>query len=117
MNSRGKGIVLSYGYLIINMLCGVFLSSYLISELGDTEYGIYQTISSFANYLVMLEFGTGTIMTRNISMCRGSGESKLKINENISILPYLVVFLDNKLQNKQNCKYISGKRNTLSLTS
>ena len=86
MNSRGKGIVLSYGYLIINMLCGVFLSSYLISELGDTEYGIYQTISSFANYLVMLEFGTGTIMTRNISMCRGSGESKLKINENISTI-------------------------------
>lgn len=99
MNPRGKGIVLSYGYLLINMLCGVFLSSYLITKLGDTEYGVYQTISSFANYLVMLEFGTGTIMTRNISVCRGTGESKMKINQNVStiwtvtnILALLIVF-------------------------
>ncbi len=86
MKSRNKGIFLSYGYLLINMLCGLFLSSYLISQLGDTEFGIYQTISSFANYLVMLEFGTGTVMTRNISMCRGSNESKKRINENISTI-------------------------------
>lgn len=86
MKSRNKGIILSYGYLLINMLCGLFLSSYLISELGDTEYGIYQTISSFANYLVLLEFGTGTVMTRNISMCRGNNDSIIKINENISTI-------------------------------
>lgn len=86
MKTRSKGIVLSYIYLIVNMLCGLFLSSYLIKSLGDTEYGIYQTISSFANYLVLLEFGTGTVMTRNISMCRGINESKKKINENVSTI-------------------------------
>ena len=86
MKSRNTGIILSYGHLLINMLCGLFLSSYLLSMLGDTEYGIYQTISSFANCLVMLEFGTGTVMTRNISMCRGSNESMVKINENISTI-------------------------------
>jgi O-antigen/teichoic acid export membrane protein len=86
MKSRSKGIALSYVYLIINMLCGLFLSSYLIKQLGKTEYGVYQTIASFANYLVLLEFGTGTVMTRNISVWRGTSESKHKLNENVSTI-------------------------------
>ena len=81
MKSRSKGIVLSYVHLIVNMVCGLFLSSYLIKKLGDTEYGVYQTISSFANYLILLEFGTGTVMTQTISACRGKNYSKQKINE------------------------------------
>ena len=76
LNTRSSGITLSYVYNILNMICGVFLSSFLIKSLGGTEYGIYQTISSFANYLVLLEFGVGTVMTRNISGCRGQNSGK-----------------------------------------
>ncbi len=86
MKSRSKGIALSYVYLILNMVSGLFLSSYLINSLGETEYGIYKTVASFVNYLILLEFGTGTVMTRNISMCRGSGKSREKINEHISTI-------------------------------
>ena len=86
MKSRSKGIALSYIYLIINMVCGLFLSSYLIRVLGETEYGVYKTIASFANYLILLEFGTGTVMTRNVSMCRGVGDSKERINQNVSTI-------------------------------
>ncbi len=86
MKSRSKGIAFSYIYLIINMVCGLFLSSYLIKTLGETEYGIYKTVASFANYLILLEFGTGTVMTRNVSMCRGTGESKETINKNVSTI-------------------------------
>lgn len=86
LNSRGSGIALSYVYTLLNMLCGVFLSSFLIRILGKTEYGVYQTISSFATYLVLLEFGTGTVMTRNIAACRGRNASQEEIDKNISTL-------------------------------
>mgnify|MGYP000968923646 FL=1 len=75
MKKRNIGITLSYIYVFLNAVCGLIMSSFLLRTLGDTEYGIYQTIGSFANYLVMFEFGTGTIMTRNISLCRGDRKS------------------------------------------
>ncbi len=84
VGNRNTGIILSYAYTLLNMLCGLFLSSFLLRTLGDTEYGIYQTISSFASYLVLLEFGTGTIMTRNIASCRGKCLGREEIDKNVS---------------------------------
>lgn len=92
-NDRGKGIVLSYLNTLLNMICGVFLSSYLIRSLGGTEYGVYQTISSFANYLVLFEFGTGTVMTRNIAVCRSKKSCDGEIKRNISTIWTVTVFL------------------------
>ncbi len=67
---------ISYMSTFANMVCGLFLSSFLLRALGDTDYGLYQTVSSFATYLVLLEFGTGTVMTRNISVCLNQGDDK-----------------------------------------
>ena len=89
---RGVGITLSYIYTFLNMVCGLLLSSYLIKQLGDTEYGLYQTVSAFATYLVMLEFGIGTVMSRNISLCRGKGETD-KIKNNVSTLWFTAIAL------------------------
>ena len=69
MKSRNRGIAMAYASTGLKMVLSLFLSSFLLRRLGDTDYGIYQTIASFANYLVLLEFGTGTVMTRNISLC------------------------------------------------
>ena len=84
MEARNKGILWSYAYTIANMMCGLFMSAYLIRLLGDTEYGIYQTITSFVNCLVMLEFGTGAVLTKNIVLCRRRNSSKEEIDRNIS---------------------------------
>lgn len=62
-------MIISYLNTAFNMVSGLVLSSFLLKALGDTEYGLYQTVSSFSSYLVLLEFGTGTVMTRNISIC------------------------------------------------
>lgn len=85
-NSRGMGISLSYVNTFFNMVTGLFLSAFFLRFLGDTEYGVYQTVSSFANYLVLLEFGTGTIMSRNIAICRARNASKEEIEKNISTI-------------------------------
>lgn len=84
MHTRSKGIIISYLKIAVNMVCGLVLSSALLRMLGDTEYGIYQTIAAFANYLALLEFGVGTVMIRNISMCRGRNAPQEEIQRNIS---------------------------------
>lgn len=93
MKKRSLGLVLSYTNTFLNMIIGLFLSAFLLRQLGDTEYGIYQTISSFANYLVLLEFGTGTAMARNLSVCRSKGETQLQIEKNISTVWSITNFL------------------------
>ncbi|MCD7813594.1 MAG: oligosaccharide flippase family protein [Lachnospiraceae bacterium] len=86
MKSRRAGIILSYTNTFLNMLVGLFLSSFLLRMLGDTEYGVYQTMASFANYLVLLEFGTGTVMTRNLSVCRSNDADEVEINKNAATI-------------------------------
>lgn len=73
---RSIGVLISYCSTVAGMVCGLILSSFLLRALGDVDYGLYQTISSFANYLVLLQFGTGTVMTRNISVCLNQKDLK-----------------------------------------
>lgn len=86
MKNRNIGIALSYANTFLNMIIGLFMSTFLLRTLGDTDYGIYQTVSSFVNYLVLLEFGTGTIMVRNISLCRSKNASGEELERNISTI-------------------------------
>lgn len=74
------------------MICGLFLSSFLLRSLGDSEYGLYQTVAAFATYLVLLEFGTGTVMSRNISVCKVHGK-KEDLERNISTIWFITVAL------------------------
>ena len=74
------------------MVFGLVLSSFLLRRLGDAEYGLYQTVSAFATYLVMLEFGTGTVMSRNIAVCRSRNEEE-KIKKHTATIWYINIFL------------------------
>ena len=73
---RSVGIAVSYLHTLVNVASSLILASFLLAKLGDTEYGLYQTVSSFVNYLVLFEFGVGTVMTRNISVCRSRNETE-----------------------------------------
>lgn len=93
---RNLGIFFSYISVAVTMVTGLVLSSFLLKTLGDVEYGLYQTISSFANYLVLLEFGTGTVMTRNISVCMSKSDDlnrKENINKNYSTVFFISIVL------------------------
>ena len=93
MKSRNQGVALSYVNVVLNMVIGFFLSSFFVRTLGDTEYGLYQMVTSFASYLILLEFGTGTAMTRNISKCRAQNADKQEIQKNISTIWTISLFL------------------------
>ncbi len=92
MNNRKTGIALSYGYTILNMLSGLFLSSFLLRCLGDFEYGLYQTVSAFVSYLVILEFGTGTVMCRNLLLARKANDEE-RIKRVTSTMFYITAVL------------------------
>ena len=92
MKKRGLGIFLSYGYTFLNMVSSLFISSFLLRNLGDTEYGLYQTVSAFSIYLVMLEFGTNSVMSRNIARYRAENNEE-KIRNSISTIWFITVFL------------------------
>ena len=93
MQKRAMGIALSYGKVVVNLVCGLALSTVLVRTLGDTEYGVYQTVAAFANCLVLLEFGMGTVMLRNLSVCRASGGGTIEMQRQVSTLWMLSLML------------------------
>ncbi|MDN6729311.1 MAG: oligosaccharide flippase family protein [Alkalibacterium sp.] len=71
MKSQKKsGIAISYLTLFINSFYGIFFTPFLISSLGAAEYGLYQLVHSFAGYLVILNFGTGAVVSRYVALYR-----------------------------------------------
>lgn len=91
--ARNAGISLSYIYFVLNTVIGIFMSAFIIRAVGKTDYGVYQSMSAFVSYLVLLEFGTGTIMARNISLCKKDGTDNQDIQKNISTIWSLTVIL------------------------
>ena len=91
MKSRNIGLIISYIYFICNTILGILISSFIVRKIGKTDYGVYQTVSSFAAYLVLLEFGTGTVMARNIAL--SSKENTDEINKNVSTVWLLTIIL------------------------
>lgn len=79
-NEKKYGMFLSYIHIIVYSLTNIVLTPFLISHLGVTEYGIYQLISSFAGYLVIMNFGTGTVMTRYVALYLGKHDKNGEAN-------------------------------------
>ena len=79
-SQRKTGMLLSYSSSLLLAAVNIFLTPFLIRSLGQVEYGIYQSMASFAGYLVLMNFGTGTVMTRYVSMYLGKGDKKNERN-------------------------------------
>ncbi len=61
------GALLSYLLVIINSLYGFLIIPYILSSLGDAEYGVYKTISSLSSALMVLDLGLGGTAMRYIA--------------------------------------------------
>ena len=75
-SQRKTGMLLSYSSSLLLAAVNIFLTPFLIRSLGEAEYGIYQSMASFAGYLVLINFGTGTVMARYVSMYLGKKDKK-----------------------------------------
>ena len=93
LKNKKIGILLSYIFFALSAVIGIFISSFAIKSVGNDDYGVYQSMIAFVEYLVLLEFGIGTIMSRNISILKKDGTEEEKIRRNIATLWTLTLFL------------------------
>lgn len=77
---KKSGVIISYITLFTQTLSGIFLAPFLINNLGAAEYGLYQLVHSFAGYLIILNFGTGTVITRYVAKYRAEKDDKSQSN-------------------------------------
>ena len=64
------GMILSYALIVFNTLYGLFITPYIIGQLGTSEYGVYKTISSLSASLMVLDLGIGSTVMRFVAKYR-----------------------------------------------
>jgi O-antigen/teichoic acid export membrane protein len=67
INQLKAGVVLSYVSQGINILSGLLYTPIMLRLLGQSEYGLYQFVSSVISYLGLLSFGFGSSYIRYYS--------------------------------------------------
>lgn len=70
------GVILSYVLIVLNTVYGLFITPYMISCLGDAEYGVYKTIASLTSSMMVLDLGIGSTVMRYVAKYKATGEEK-----------------------------------------
>ena len=68
------GAVLSYILVALNACYGLFLTPFILGQIGEAAYGVYKTVSSFTSALMVLDLGLGGTMMRYIAKYRADKE-------------------------------------------
>lgn len=73
MNQRSIGVVIHYLTLALNVIIGVLYTPFMISKLGDSQYGVYALANSLISFVTLLDLGFGQTLVRYISRARVTG--------------------------------------------
>ena len=65
--SRKTGVLLSYALMIVQMMSTMLFTPFLISRLGQAEYGVYSLMLSLTTSFTLLDLGVGTSVVRYMS--------------------------------------------------
>ncbi|MBQ3475395.1 MAG: oligosaccharide flippase family protein [Bacilli bacterium] len=71
---RKFGAILSYISIIVSTLVQLLFTPFLISKLGQSEYGLYSLISSIIGYLTVLDLGFGNAIIVHTAKYRAEGK-------------------------------------------
>ncbi|MBQ9413553.1 MAG: DUF4234 domain-containing protein [Clostridia bacterium] len=72
--NRKVGVILSYVLMIFEVLSTLLLTPFIISTLGDAEYGVYKLSASIVAYLLLLDLGVGNAVTRYVAKYRAAND-------------------------------------------
>lgn len=91
-NQRNVGIMMSYLLLILDTLVSIIYTPILLKNLGDSQYGLYQLMTSMVNYLAIMDLGLGSTITRYVVKYRTENDKKSESNFlAISLIVYGVI--------------------------
>lgn len=92
MSQLKKGAILSYITIFLTNGIGLLLTPYMISKLGDSEYGLYTLIGSLVGYISVLDFGLNNSIVRFVSKFKAQNDRKGEENFlATTMLIYLVI--------------------------
>lgn len=74
--SRKIGVMLSYVFMIFEVLSTLLLTPFIIRTLGQAEYGVYKLAASINAYLMLLDLGVGNAIIRYISKFRATKDKE-----------------------------------------
>ena len=64
INQVKYGAILSYLLIVANSIQGLFMAPYILSQVGDGNYGVYKTIAAFSATIMVMDLGIGTTVMR-----------------------------------------------------
>ena len=70
------GVILSYTLILANTVYGLFLTPYILFHLGESEFGVYKTISSLSTALMVLDLGIGGTVMRYVASYRAKKQEE-----------------------------------------
>ena len=70
MSQIKKGALLNYTTIIVTNVVGLILTPYIISKLGNDEFGLYTLIGSLVGYISILDFGLANTIVRFVAKYR-----------------------------------------------
>ena len=91
-NEIKRGAVLGYINILAKVIVTLLYTPFMLSKLGDSEYGLYSLVYSVVAYLSILDMGFGNAMIRYVSK---SISDKVKEKENkingLFLIFYLII--------------------------
>lgn len=75
-----KGVSLNYLLTLISNAAGFLLIPFMTSKMGDVGYGLYASIGGIAGYLLILDFGVNSTITRYIAKYRAESKEEKQGN-------------------------------------
>lgn len=76
MSQLKKGAFLSYITIILTNGVGLLLTPFIISKLGDSEYGLYTLIGSLVGYISVLDLGLNNTIVRFVAKYKAKGDKE-----------------------------------------
>ena len=70
-----KGAIVSYITIAVNIIASLLYTPWMLSKIGDGDYGLYTLASSLIN-MFLIDFGFGSAVTRFISKYNAEGDQE-----------------------------------------
>ena len=84
INQVKYGAILSYILIAVNSLQGIFMAPYILSQIGEVDYGVYKTIAAFSATIQVMDLGIGTTVMRYTAKFRA--ENKIEDISNFAAM-------------------------------
>lgn len=86
------GAIISYGTIVFHIIAGLIYTPWLLSQIGQSDYGLYTLATSLITLFVM-DFGLGAAISRYVSRYRAQNNQQA-VNDFLGMIYKLYMLVD-----------------------